>query len=389
MKYCSNCGTQLKDTDRFCFHCGNCCGDSQREPVQEHNQETPVVTINGEKIMDALTSKINSLAGGEGSVHVPLRTVFSSIFKKHSREEAEEIFICGTAKTTPVFTDLDAAWPRPWLFSRLLLAFSAALLMMHMCSKQFGNYNTYPGVILAGSFMVPLALVVFFFELNATKNISFFTIAKVFLVGGCASFLCTLLLFEVITVEELDYGGAILVGIIEEVGKLAIVAYFIYRDKDIRHPVNGLLIGATVGAGFAAIESAGYAFRFFLATMSYEEMMDVILLRAALAPGGHIVWAAMSGYAIMIVKGDQPLTLDFLSKSAFWKLFLVPVVMHAVWDMPIEFGAKFYLVQILLTLSAWVVIMVLINNSLVHIAQHVQQNQQDSQAEEAPVVQES
>lgn len=389
MKYCKHCGTQLEDADRFCCNCGGNCGIHQSAPNSAQPQETPNVTSNGEKIMDTLTSKINALAGGQGAVRVPLSTVFSSIFKKHSRAEAEEIFICGTAKTTPILTDTDAAWPRPWLFSRLLLSFAAAFFMLHLCCKEFENLNTFPGLILAGSFMVPLALVVFFFELNASKNISFFTIAKVFLVGGCASFLCTLLLFEMFPVGELDYGGAILVGIIEEVGKLAIVAYFIYRDKSIQHPVNGLLIGAAVGAGFAAIESAGYAFRILLAA-GYDEMVDNLFLRAVFAPGGHVVWAAMSGYAIMIVKGDQPLTMDFLSKSAFWKLFWVPVALHAVWDMPIEFGSSFYLVQILLTLAAWVVIMVLINNSLVHIAQHVQNNQQQAQnAQEVQIVQET
>lgn len=388
MKFCQHCGTQLQDGDRFCYKCGGNCDIHQSAPNPNQTQQPPIVTINGERIMDTVTRKINTLAGGQGSVRVPLSTVFSSIFKKHSREEAEEIFICGTAKTTPVLTDTDAAWPRPWLFSRLIVAFSLAFLMMHLCCKEFENFNTYPALMMVGSFMVPLAVVVFFFELNATKNISFFTVIKVFLVGGCASFLATLLLFEVVEVKELDWGGAILVGIVEEIGKLAIVAWFIWRDKGICHPVNGLLIGATVGAGFAAIESAGYAFRFFFNTVSYNKMMDVIILRAALAPGGHVIWAAMSGYAIMISKGNQPLTMDFLSKSAFWKLFLVPVVLHAVWDMPIKFGADIYLVPILLTLTGWVVIMVLINNSLVHIAQYVHRNQQVQEQNE-PVAQET
>jgi RsiW-degrading membrane proteinase PrsW (M82 family) len=388
MKFCQHCGTQLNDTDRFCYKCGGSCGapvgQQNAQPTNEQSTQTTItIDISGEKIMDSLTRKINNLAGGEGAVRVPLSTVFSSIFKKHTREEAEEIFICGTAKTTPVLTDADSAWPKPWLFSRLIVAFGLAFLMMHLCCKEFENFNTYPALIMAGSFMVPLAVVVFFFELNATKNISFFTIIKVFLVGGCASFLATLLLFEIVEVKELDWGGAILVGIVEEIGKLAIVAWFIWRDKGICHPVNGLLIGATVGAGFAAIESAGYAFRFFLGTYSYSEMMDVIILRAALAPGGHVIWAAMSGYAVMISKGAAPLNTNFLSKTSFWKLFLVPVVLHSIWDMPIKFGADIYLVQILLTLIGWVVIMVLINNSLAYIGQYVQMNRQKVNAEEA------
>lgn len=384
MKYCQHCGTQLSDADRFCYKCGASCGDYQPAPSPEQNGQAPVtVTINGEKIMDTLTRKINNLAGGEGAVRPPLRTIFSSIFKKHTREEAEEIFICGTSKTTPALTDADSAWPKPWLFSRLIVAFGLAFLMMHLCCKEFENLNTYPALMLTGSFMVPLAVVVFFFELNATKNISFFTIIKVFLVGGCASFLATLLLFEVVTVEELDWGGAILVGIVEEIGKFVIVAYFIWRDKGICHPINGLLIGATVGAGFAAIESAGYAFRFFIGTLSYSEMMDVIILRALLAPGGHVIWAAISGYAIMISKGSAPMSLEVLKQTSFWKLFLVPVVLHSIWDMPIDFGADIYLVPILLTLTGWVVIMVLINNSLLYISEYVHNNRVEPQTAEA------
>ncbi len=363
MKYCSNCGTQLQDTDRFCNNCGTSC-----TPAAKSN-------VNNENIMDALTGKINYLAGGTGAVRPPLGAIFGGIFKKHSRGEAEEIFVAGTERTTPVLTDADVAWPRPWLFSRMLLAFAAAFLMLHFCCEEFGNLNTYPGVIFVGSFMVPLALMMFFYELNSPKNISFFTVAKVFLVGGCGSLLATLLLFEIFPVEELNYGGAIIVGIIEEVGKLVIVAAFIFSNKTWHHPVNGLLVGAAVGAGFAAFESAGYAFRILL-NSGYDGMMDVILLRAVLAPGGHIVWAAISGYAIMIVKGEQPLEINFLGKSGFWKLFWIPVTLHSIWDMPIDFGSDICLVQILLSITSWIVIFVLISNSLDYISRMVHRSEE-------------
>jgi len=366
MKYCRYCGTQLRDEDRFCCNCGgNCDGDY----VAPHSD------VKKDNLADAITSRINSLAGGTGAVRPPLSKVFGSVFKKHSRDEAEEIFVCGTANTTPRLTDADVAWPHPWLFSRILLAFAAAFLMLHFCCKEFENLNAYPGLMVVGSFTTPLALMMFFFELNSPRNISFFTVIKVFLVGGCASLLVTLLLFEIFPVGELDYGGAILVGIIEEVGKLIIVAWFIFRNKDWRHPVNGLLVGAVVGAGFAAFESAGYAFRVLLLG-GYDAMMDVIFLRAVLAPGGHVVWAAMSGYAIMIVKGQQRLDFSFLGKSGFWKLFWIPVTLHAIWDMPIEFGSEIYLMQILLTLAGWVVIFVLISNSLTHIGEYIRLHSQ-------------
>jgi RsiW-degrading membrane proteinase PrsW (M82 family) len=38
--------------------------------------------------------------------------------------------------------------------------------------------------------------------------------------------------------------------------------------------------------------------------------------------------------------------------------------MHAVWDMPITIGAEIYLTQVLMVVMSWIVIFVLIANSL-------------------------
>lgn len=373
MKYCVQCGAQLQDEARFCSICGTRC-DGQSSP----QPGTTTAATEG-NLFDAFTGTINQLAGGKGAVRPPLRTLFGGTFAKHSKQDAEEIFVCGTEKTTPVLSVEDIDWPRPWLYSRVLLAFVIAFAMLHFCCTYFENLNAFPGVIMVGSFMVPFAALIFFFELNIPKNVTVFTIAKVFLVGGCASLLFTLFLYDVVEVEELDYAGAILVGIVEELGKLAIVAFFIRQEKETKYASNGLLIGAAVGAGFAAFESAGYAFQNLL-LYGYEDMMDVILLRAVLAPGGHIVWAAMSGYALMMAKGKQPMTINALGATAFWKIFWIPVVLHAVWDMPIEFGAEYYLIPIVLTVISWVVIMVLISNCLTQIEKMLQEEQAAAQA---------
>ncbi|MBE6631384.1 MAG: PrsW family intramembrane metalloprotease [Ruminococcaceae bacterium] len=359
MKYCTKCGTQLTDEAIFCASCGTKC-EAGPAISSEHASDNNTKEDN---IMDSITGGINKLAGGEGAVHPPLGKIFGSVFKKHNKSESEEIFICGTEKTTPALSELDSAWPKPWLFSRILLAFAIALFIMYICCTEFENIKMIPGLIFIGSFMVPIAALIFFFELNVPKNISFFTIIKIFLIGGCASLLCSLFLYSVIDMGESDYWGAVLIGVIEEVAKLAIVTFFLSRERGTDHAINGLLIGAAVGAGFAAFESAGYAFEWLL-MYGFDDMFEVILLRGFLAPGGHVVWAAISGYAIMLAKGKEKLSLSFLNKTAFWKLFWIPVLLHAIWDMPIEFGSEYCLVQILLTITSWVVIFVLIGGSL-------------------------
>ena len=336
-----------------------------------------------------ITGSVNRMTGGTGgTVRPPLRKIFSKVFVKHSRAEAEEIFVCGTAKTTPVLSNSGTAWPQPWLYTRILLAFVAAFFMMHLCCENFQNMNAYPGVIFLGAFMVPIATFVFFFELNTPRNISFFTALKIFMVGGCASLLLTTFLFEIVQVKELDYMGAILVGVVEELSKLGIVAYFVFREKSAKYTVNGLLIGAAVGAGFAAFESAGYAFGSLLGG-GYSAMINNIFLRGVLAPGGHVVWAAMTGYAVVLVKGDAPFSLNFLGKANFWKIFWIPITLHAIWDMPIEFLNNIYFVHIVLCIVSWVVIFIIINNCLNQIGQVLQRQEAAPMQQSMPVQPES
>lgn len=367
MKFCQHCGTQLAEGAAFCTACGNPVARMNPQQPQyqnPQNQQSNQPQQPSQSFFDWLTCKVNHFAGGEGAVRLPVRELFSETFQKHTQEEAEEIFACGTLKTTPRLDSSSTVWPKPWLYGRIFLAFAIAFLMLHVCCYSFDNLNAYPGVIVLGSFMVPVSVMVFFFELNTPKNISFYTLLKVFLVGGCASLLFTLFLFDLFPVGELDYAGATMVGIIEEMGKLGIVAYFLSKEKNAKYHINGLLIGAAVGAGFAAFESAGYAFRQLLA-VGYEGMLDVIFLRAILAPGGHVVWAAMGGYGIMLVRkftGNS--ATGFLSQGGFWRIFWMPIAMHAVWDMPIDIGSEYCLVQILLVALSWVVIFVFINNSL-------------------------
>ncbi len=245
--------------------------------------------------------------------------------------------------------------------------FVTTFILLYICINEFQNINALPGLIMIGSLMVPFSLILFFMELNVPRNISFYTIVKVFFIGGCASLVVTLFLFEIFPTGELDFVGAIFTGIIEEVGKLVIIAVILFRMSKTKYMLNGMLIGAAVGAGFAAFESAGYAFRNAL-EYGLGEMMDVILLRAFLSPGGHVAWAAITGAALMLAKQDQPLKLEHFKHKTFYSFFAIPVVLHAIWDMPIPLGSSIYLVQILLTISAWVVIFVLVNVGLNQIA---------------------
>ncbi|MCR5486348.1 MAG: PrsW family intramembrane metalloprotease [Lachnospiraceae bacterium] len=314
------------------------------------------------KTIGKFANKVDELAGGEGKAELDIRVLFSAVFKKHTSDEAERIFICGTKTTTPPIKDIQTNWPAPWLYSRVALGLLLAFVILEVAWNLTGNTNLLPGMMFVGSCIVPLSVVIFFFETNVPQNISIFRAVQVFFIGGCASLLSTLIIFMIVPVGDLNFIGAILVGIIEEVGKMIIVALFIKRMRDCIYVLNGLLIGGAVGAGFAVFESAGYAFRILLSE-GYESMVSNINMRAVMSPGGHVAWAAITGAAIMLALSGKKFTWDVLKNGKFLRLFVIPIILHSVWDMPIGI----MLIYPVLILAAWITLLVLIQNGLKEI----------------------
>lgn len=305
---------------------------------------------------------LNEYMGNTNAVSLNWKDLFTDVFKKHTNVEAEDVFICGTSKTTPPLSEVSETWPRPWLYSRVFLCFAITYVLLYICCWIFGNPNALPGAIIVGSFTVPFTTLVLFMEVNAFRNISVYDVMKYFLIGGCASLVVTLFLFnlDVVDTNLATTWGAMMVGVIEELGKLAIVYILIKRLPSCNYILSALLAGACVGAGFAAFESAGYAFRSFL-SLGWDGMTSNIYLRGILAPGGHVAWAAVSGAALVLAKGPGPLTMDVFGKGRFWKIFAIPVVLHGLWDAPILEG---YLKLTALVILIWIVVLILINMGL-------------------------
>lgn len=369
MMFCFNCGEKVEKAQKFCGICGTYLQELETQdpgvvPASERQSSSIQDQVKGTFLQ--ATEKVNQLVGEEGSLDVNLRDVFSDVFKKHTKEEGELLFISGTTTTTPREIDISTSWPKPWLFGRVFLVLAITFVFLYISMDVFENIYALPGLIIIGSFAVPFSLLIFFWEMNAPRNISFYEVAQMFFIGGAASLVATLILYTVFPVYDLDFSGAIIVGIVEEVGKLAIIFYFIKRLNP-KFILNGLLIGATIGAGFAAFESAGYAFSF---GMMYGEntMMSIIFMRGWMSIGTHTAWSAIAGAALVFVKGNQLLTKDHLFHTSFLRLFSASIIMHAVWDMPLNFLHNFYLIFIILIITAWIFIFSLINAGLKQIA---------------------
>jgi len=322
-----------------------------------------------------LVDKIDDIVGGDGFVELRWKDLFTNVFKKHTIEEAEKIFICGTEETTPKPSQMSDEWIKPWLYSRVAFVMFIAFWFLFLAVGLFGNSNSVPGMIFMGSMVIPFSVLVLFFEINAPRNISIFNTIMVFFVGGCASIFVALILycFVPISSEYISLFMAVLIGLVEELAKLFLTVYFLKRLKKNTYLLNGLLIGAAVGAGFAVFESAGYAFNGLIQTanvsegvggivLDFTQMFFTIVLRGLLSPGNHIVWTAMAGFgAVSAMKKYGYRIRGFFTKK-FLAIFFIPVILHALWDwsLPLPLTIKCSV----LVIVAWIVIFVFVDNGL-------------------------
>lgn len=371
--FCRNCGEDIGDF-RFCPKCGT---DSQAD-IHTEAPKSKSTEKTAENIAADFTDKVKStfenITGGNNKdVQFSLKDLWSNVMQKHSTEESEDLLISGTSKTTPSPAEMADGWTRPWLYSRVFAVLATTFALLLICTWVFQNALSIPGLIFIGAMMMPFTLLVLFWETNIPRNLSIFELVKMFFVGGVASLVFTLTIFSFVSAGELNIIGAIIVGIVEEIGKLVAVAIFIRRYKS-KYILNGILIGAAIGAGFAAFESAGYALVF---GEDFGGIFENIILRGLLAAGGHIVWAAMSGAAIMFAKGDGEFKMDIFKSVKFWRLFPVPIVLHALWDMPFSSIP----VLILLIVIAWIFILALIRSGMAEVSRLSTNAKRDTEPE--------
>ncbi|EHJ07577.1 PrsW family glutamic-type intramembrane protease [Staphylococcus simiae] len=383
--HCPNCHVVVASNDKFCNNCGyhltHAFNDKNfnhsDEQVESHIADNTNLAQEAKNLFHHTTKSIGKLAGNEEALKLNLRDMFSEVFKRHSKDEADDIFIAGTRSTTPHINNVSKEWGKPWVFSRVFVALAITFIGLWVLFNTFGNLNALPGMIFIGALVVPISGLIFFFESNAFRNISFFEVLKMFFIGGVFSLLTTIILYQFVSFSYeyqifgiMTVADAFLVGLIEEVGKAIIVIIFI-NYLHTNKILNGLLIGAAIGAGFAVFETAGYIMN--AESVDVQLMNETIVLRAWSALGGHIVWAAMVGAAAVIAKGTYQFKWENIIDKRFLFFFFFAVVLHGIWDTDFTILGSLYLKIIILIVIAWVIIFILMRAGLTQVNKLQQQ----------------
>ncbi|MQA94817.1 MAG: PrsW family intramembrane metalloprotease [Streptosporangiales bacterium] len=190
------------------------------------------------------------------------------------------------------------------------------------------NTTLLPTVILLGSFLVPVTFVVWAYGHGHAEDVGVELLFHGFVVGGVlgvagASLLETYLLNP----SPWIYVG---VGLIEE-GVKALALVWVARRMTRRTVRDGLVLGATVGFGFAALESAGYAMNamFTRQGLSLSALVETEILRGLLTPVGHGLWTAIIGGLLFAAWGDRRLPRV---TGGVIVGYLGVALLHALWD---------------------------------------------------------
>jgi RsiW-degrading membrane proteinase PrsW (M82 family) len=190
-----------------------------------------------------------------------------------------------------------------------------------------GNPNLFPTVVMLGNFLVPVTFVAFFYERRELSQLSMPTTALTFLYGGLLGVLAASVL-EPLVIHQRGLGAAFLVGLIEEFVKILGVLVIARRNRH-NAEMDGLILGAAAGMGFAALESMGYAFTAFLGSQgSLSATVGVTLLRGVLSPVGHGVWTAILSSVLFRESGPERFRINLKVLGAY----LLVVILHGLWD---------------------------------------------------------
>lgn len=231
--------------------------------------------------------------------------------------------IPGPQQPPPPYPRIPAGLWRRCLVTGLALWTTAAV-----ATYVTGGVAPLPALILLGSFLVPVTFLLWAYEHHG-RTLGPLPLLGCFLAGGTLGALGTWVTEHQLAHPSLwTYLGT---GPAEEAVKLGALVHVLRRQPRIRGPRAGLLLGAALGFGFAALEGAGHAFDAAVALREVDlrTLLETEVLRGVLAPFGHGLWTAVIGAALLARRRPDG---RFRPSARLAGACLGASVLHALWD---------------------------------------------------------
>lgn len=276
------------------------------------------------------------------------KEILSECRKKHSKADLEYALLAGSTIDTATEANMLQKWHKPWVFYPLLKGGIALLAILYaayfITPILTGNITSalYVMVCILPPLITPVILMIFLWELNIPRNISLYELLGFFLVGGLLSFCVVSFLFNLFpsadgshiqTISQLKayqrefaFGAAAREEPAKLAAGLAILCWCSYKKKKI-YGLTGLVAGAAVGAGFGGFESVSYAM-----SSTSDHLVTYQLMRAVLAIGGHVLYAAPYMAAVALEMKSGKIEAKCFASRNFMLAFGASFLLHFAWD---------------------------------------------------------
>ncbi|HEX4540865.1 MAG TPA: PrsW family intramembrane metalloprotease [Acidimicrobiales bacterium] len=213
-----------------------------------------------------------------------------------------------------------------------------------------GDPNFVPSVILLGAVVVPAAFVAFVYGRRLPYDVPVGIVVSTAVLGGVIGTIVAGVL-EFGTLRDLGVLPLLAVGVIEEAAKL-IVPLGVLLLFRYRRPADGIAVGVASGAGFAALETMGYAFVALIRTHGdVSAVANLLVLRGLLSPASHMAWTGITAAALWSAAAT-----GWSSRSVrrFVAIFVTVALLHALWDGLTNLAGYAVIAGVSIGLLAWI-----------------------------------
>ncbi|MEU8071198.1 MULTISPECIES: PrsW family glutamic-type intramembrane protease [unclassified Micromonospora] len=217
---------------------------------------------------------------------------------------------------------------RRWAWVAVLVVGVGLHLLVLETLSGTGATTFVPALIVLGASVAPATFLAFVQGRPARRPLPGALVGLAALLGGVIGVVAAGWL-EYDTLNHLGVLPMALVGLAEETAKLIVPAGVLLLWGRHRTPAQGLVLGVAAGAGFAALETMGYAFTAFVGSQgSLGAVERTLLVRGLTAPAAHLAWTGLTAAALFTfaaAPGGRRL-------AAFLLTFAAVVTLHTCWD---------------------------------------------------------
>jgi RsiW-degrading membrane proteinase PrsW (M82 family) len=239
---------------------------------------------------------------------------------------------------------------RRWSWLPVLVVGGVLYELVRLTLQDTGDPLFVPTLILLGAAVVPVAFVAFISGRRLSFGVGGSVVGLTALLGGVVGVLVAGTL-EYATLRSAGDVPALVVGLVEEFAKLLVPAAALLLFRRDRHPADGLLLGVACGAGFAVLETMGYALVALVGSGGNLSLVNGLLLdRGLLSPAAHMAWTGLAAAALWRAATEHWRARAVLR---FVGVYLLVAALHAGWDSTGSGWAHAGLAVVSLGLLVW------------------------------------